>query len=102
LAAVVPPDLLGVHVLRRIEPADLGADLAGVILGVEQADAVHAALAGEDVRPEVRHVVSQRRDHAQAGDDDAFLRRLYFHQKWAAENKKASYQAARADGRTPM
>ena len=57
-----------------IEIFHLAGDLRFKRRRIERADAVNAALPGDDVVPKDVGLVSQRRDHTKAGDDHAALR----------------------------
>src|SRR6185503_15587715 len=69
--AVGAADLLAVHVLRRIEVLDLARDLRLVRRWVELCDAPDAAPSVCERIPVRRGVGTERRDHADAGHDDA-------------------------------
>ena len=58
-------EVLGIEVL------DLGGDVHLVVGGVEARDRADARLAGDEPSPEGVDVVAQRRDDAEAGDDDS-------------------------------
>jgi len=59
--------------VEGIEVADLGGDLTGEGGGIEGRDAIDAALAREQRRPDLAGGVAQGADQADAGDDDASL-----------------------------
>ena len=68
--AVGAPDFLGRREGgKRVEILDLGGNLAVELRGIEAGDPGDAALAGEQVVPESVHLMTQRGNHAQAGDD---------------------------------
>src|SRR5208282_2964694 len=58
---------------RGIEIFHLAGNLRVERRRVERADAVNAALPGDEVVPKDVGLVSQRRDHTKAGDDHAAL-----------------------------
>src|SRR4029079_17196943 len=60
-----------VHPLRRVEVADLASGLRLVARDVELRDLAEAGPAFDEVAPRGLHVVADRADHAEAGDDDA-------------------------------
>ena len=68
---VQPARLALVDVVLGDEVLDLGGDVHLVAGGVEPGDLAHAGLAGHEAAPEGVHVVADRRDDAQTGDDDS-------------------------------
>ena len=69
--AVVAADLLAVEHARRVEVGHLAGDPAGRPGRRRSGDAPHARVARHEAAPETSHVRAERRDGAEAGDDDA-------------------------------
>ncbi len=67
--AAHPARHLAVHDGRRVEVLDLGRDAHVEAGRVEAGDGADAAHAGDEVAPEGRVVVADRRDGAEAGHD---------------------------------
>ena len=70
---VEPARLALVDVVLGDEALDLGGDVHLVAGRVEAGDLAHAGVAGHEPAPEGVHVVADRRDDAQTGDDDSAL-----------------------------
>ena len=70
---VEPAHLALVDVVLGVEVLDLGGDVHLVVRGVEAGDLADARLAGHEATPEGVHVVAERRDDAETGDDDSAL-----------------------------
>ena len=69
--AVHPPRRLAIDPDRRVEILQLAGEVDVVIRVIERRDLCGARLAREQARPRRLHIVSERADHAQAGDHDS-------------------------------
>ena len=65
------PRVFGIHILGRVVPFDFGGDARFIIRRVEQGDRAQTGFADQQVLPKLFGCESERRDRAQAGDDDA-------------------------------
>jgi hypothetical protein len=94
--AVVAPRLLRIHVLRRIPLAHLRPDLARKRRGIEQRHAPDAARPASRLAQNVDHIMPDRGDSPEAGDDNPAEEDGVIHRGNAAkpsvENKKAFCQ----------
>jgi len=70
--AIHSPRLLALDPQGGVEILQLATEIDRVSRGVEKRDRPGAGLAGEQVAPGGLHVVAQRVDQAQPGDDDSF------------------------------
>src|SRR3954470_17351841 len=78
--AICPAKFLCVGKSRqRIEIFNFSGDLAIVRRGVEMRDFIDAALAGDEVLPELSNGMAERRDDAQTGDDDSAIGNVLSH-----------------------
>ena len=57
--------------VERIEVLDFGGDGAGETRGIETCDLSHAALTGEQIRPDFSTGISHRANEAQTSDDNS-------------------------------
>ena len=65
--AIVAPRILRIHVQGGVPVAHLGADLAGIVGGIELRDAVDATAAGDETGPEGIDRMAERSDGAEQG-----------------------------------
>jgi len=79
---------LGGNILGDIEPFDLAGDLGGKGRGVEPGNPAYSGFAGKNVRPRLLNSITDRRNYAQAGDDDSAFRQDGSSCEWLRDGLK--------------